>query len=157
MRLNLLKAIKNTHRNPVSKILHVTGLSLYLIGFILIAGYYFNNLNFSSVIYGIVLFPIAVGLFLIGHKKEGNLRAMTIIVVMKYLKSKLRLRRDWELGAINRTNMVTNRNLYEFLPWCHCDYQAVSDLILLVLLYLHSTKVYSFNSVCVQRVSKMDA
>jgi Mn2+/Fe2+ NRAMP family transporter len=90
MRLNLLKAIKNTHRNRVSKILHVTGLSLYLIGFILIAGYYFNNLNFSSVIYGIILFPIAVGLFLIGHKKEGNLRAMTIIVVMKYLKSKLR-------------------------------------------------------------------
>jgi Mn2+/Fe2+ NRAMP family transporter len=70
--------------------LHVTGLSLYLIGFILIAGYYFNNLNFSSVIYGIILFPIAVGLFLIGHKKEGNLRVMTIIVVMKYLKSKLR-------------------------------------------------------------------
>jgi hypothetical protein len=90
MRLNLLKAIKNTHRNPGSKILHVTGLSLYVIGFILIAGYYFNNLNISSPIYGIILFPIAVGLFLIGHKKEGNLRAMTIIVVMKYLKSKLR-------------------------------------------------------------------
>jgi hypothetical protein len=90
MRLNLLKAIKNTHRNPVSKILHVTGLSFYVIGFILIAGYYFNNLNISSPIYGIILFPLAVGLFIIGHKKEGNLRAMTIIVVMKYLKSKLR-------------------------------------------------------------------
>jgi hypothetical protein len=92
MRLNLLKAIKNTHRNPVSKILHVTGLSLYVIGlFILIAGYYFNNLNISSPIYGIILFPIAVGLFLIGHKKEGNLRAMTIIVVMKYLKSRFKV------------------------------------------------------------------
>jgi uncharacterized membrane protein (DUF485 family) len=90
MRLNLLKAIKNTHRNRVSKILHVTGLSLYVIGFILIASYYFNNLDISSPIYGIILFPIAVGLFVIGHKKEGNLRAMTIIVVMKYLKSKLR-------------------------------------------------------------------
>jgi hypothetical protein len=56
----------------------------------LIAGYYFNNLNISSPIYGIILFLIAVGLFLIGHKKEGNLRAMTIIVVMKYIKSKLR-------------------------------------------------------------------
>jgi hypothetical protein len=73
MRLNLLKAIKNTHRNPVSKILHVTGLSLYVIGFILIAGYYFNNLNISSVIYGIILFPIAVGLFIIGHKKRRKL------------------------------------------------------------------------------------
>jgi TctA family transporter len=89
MRINLLKAIKSTHRNPDSKILHFIGLSLYVIGFILITGYYFNNLNISSLIYGIVLFPIAVGLFLIGHKKEGNLRAMTIIVIMKYLRSKL--------------------------------------------------------------------
>lgn len=89
MGINLLKAIKSTHRNPVSKILHLIGLSLYVIGFILITGYYSNNLNISSPIYGIVLFPIAVGLFLLGHKKEGNLRAMTIIVIMKYLKSKL--------------------------------------------------------------------
>jgi hypothetical protein len=88
-RINLLKAIKSTHRNPVSKILHLIGLSLYVIGFILITGYYSNNLNISSPIYGIVLFPIAVGLFLLGHKTEGNLRAMTIIVIMKYLKSKL--------------------------------------------------------------------
>ena len=90
MGINLLKAIKSTHRNPVSKILHLIGLSLYVVGFILITGYYyFNNLNISSPIYGIILFPIAVGLFLLGHKKEGNLRAMTIIVIMKYLKSKL--------------------------------------------------------------------
>jgi high-affinity Fe2+/Pb2+ permease len=66
-------------------------MSLYVIGFILIAGYYSNNLNISSPIYGIILFPIAVGLFLIGHKKEGNLRAMTIIVVMKYLKSRFKV------------------------------------------------------------------
>ena len=83
MRLNLLKAIKNTHRNPISRLLHLVGLSLYIAaGFILIVDYYFgNNLNISSPIYGIILFPIAVGLFLIGHKLEGNLRAMTLIVV----------------------------------------------------------------------------
>jgi hypothetical protein len=88
MGINLLKAIKSTHRNSVSKILHLIGLSFYVIGFILIIGYYFNIPNISSI-YGIVLFPIAIGLFLIGHKKEGNLRAMTIIVIMKYSKSKL--------------------------------------------------------------------
>jgi len=94
MRLNLLKAIKNTHRNPISRLLHLVGLSLYIVGFILIVGYYFDSssLNISSPIYGIILFPIAVGLFLIGHKIEGNLRAMTLIVVMKYLNSKLRFR-----------------------------------------------------------------
>lgn len=96
MRLNLLKAIKNTHRNPISRVLHLVGLSLYIIGFILIATYYYfdnnNSLNVSSALYGIVLFPLAVCLFLIGHKIEGNLKAMTLIVVMKYLSSKLRFR-----------------------------------------------------------------
>jgi hypothetical protein len=94
MRLNLLKAIKNTHRNPISRLLHLVGLSLYTVGFILIVDYYSDSgsLNISSPIHGIILFPIAVGLFLIGHKIEGNLRAMTLIVVMKYLNSKLRFR-----------------------------------------------------------------
>ena len=94
MRLNLSKAIKNTHRNPISRSLHIVGLSLYIIGFILTVDYYFNSdsLNISFPIYGIILFPIAVGLFLIGHKIEGNFRAMTLIVVMKYLNSKLRFR-----------------------------------------------------------------
>ena len=91
MRLNLLKAIKNTHRNPISRSLHLVGLSLYIIGFILTVDYYFNSYS-SFPIYGIILFPIAVGLFLIGHKIEGNFRAMTLIVVMKYLNSKLRFR-----------------------------------------------------------------
>ncbi|HZI70690.1 MAG TPA: hypothetical protein VFD60_05970 [Nitrososphaeraceae archaeon] len=96
MRLNLLKAIKNTHRNPISRVFHLVGLSLYIIGFILIATYYYfdnnNSLNVSSPLYGIVLFPLAVCLFLIGHKIEGNLKAMTLIIVMKYLRSKIRFR-----------------------------------------------------------------
>ena len=94
MRLNLRKAIKNTHRNPISRLLHLIGLSLYIVGFILIVGYYSDSdsLNISSPIYGIILFPIAVGLFLMGHKIEGNLSAMTLIVVMKYLNSQLRFR-----------------------------------------------------------------
>ena len=93
MRLNLLKAIKSTHRNPINKVLHLIGLSLYTIGFTLIVTYYFNNsLNNSSyAINGLVLFPIALGLFLIGHKVEGNFRALTVIIVMKYLTLKLKL------------------------------------------------------------------
>jgi hypothetical protein len=90
MQLNLFKAIKNTHRNPISKVLHLIGLSLYAIGFTLLAGYYLGSLNILSPIIGIILFPIAIGLFLTGHKIEGNLRAMTLIILLKYLKSKLR-------------------------------------------------------------------
>jgi hypothetical protein len=39
MRLNLLKAIKNTHGNPISRSLHLVGLYLYIIGFNLIVDY----------------------------------------------------------------------------------------------------------------------
>jgi hypothetical protein len=94
MRLNLLKAIKNIHRNPISRLLHLIGLSLYIVGFILIVCCYSDSdsLNISSPIYGIILFLIAVGLFLMSHKIEGNLSAMTLIVVMKYLNSQLRFR-----------------------------------------------------------------
>ena len=90
MQLNLFKAIKSTHRNPISRVLHLIGLSLYVIGFTLLVGYYLGSLAILSPIIGIILFPIAIGLFLTGHKIEGNLRAMTLIILLKYLKSKLR-------------------------------------------------------------------
>jgi hypothetical protein len=90
MQFNLFKAIKNTHRSPISRVLHLIGLSLYVIGFSLIAGYYLGNLDISSSIIGIILFPIAVSLFLTGHKIDGNLRAMTLIILLKYIRSKIR-------------------------------------------------------------------
>jgi hypothetical protein len=34
------------------------------------------------------LWSIAICLFLTGHKIEGNLRAMTLIIIFKYLKSR---------------------------------------------------------------------
>ena len=90
MQLNLFKAIKNTHRSPISRVLHIVGLSLYVVGFTLLVGYYLHRLDISSPIVGIILFPIAIGFFLTGHKIEGNLRAMTLIILMKYLRSKIR-------------------------------------------------------------------
>jgi hypothetical protein len=90
MQFNLFKAIKNTHRNPISRVLHLIGLSLYVIGFSLLAGYYIGSLDIASSIIGIILFPIAIGLFLTGHKIEGNLRAMTLIILLKYLRSKIK-------------------------------------------------------------------
>jgi hypothetical protein len=96
MQLDLLKAIKSTHRSPISRVLHFVGISLYIVGFILIVDYYLGsnrvNSSSSSPLYGIILFPIAIGLFLTGHKIEGNLKAMTLIIILKYLRSKLRLR-----------------------------------------------------------------
>ena len=86
MPFNLVKAIKSTHRHPANRILHLIGLPIYVTGITSVAGY-FLNLN-SNPISGLTLWLIAVSLFLIGHKMEGNLRAMTLIIVFKYLRSR---------------------------------------------------------------------
>ena len=61
-------------------------LPIYTTGITLIAGY-FLNLN-TNPITGLILLLIAVSLFLIGHKIEGNFRAMTLIILFKYLRSR---------------------------------------------------------------------
>jgi len=86
MPFNLVKAIKSTHRHPANRILHLIGLPIYVTGIMLVAGY-FLNLN-TDPITGLTLWLIAVSLFLTGHKIEGNLRPMTLIIVLKYLKSR---------------------------------------------------------------------
>ena len=46
-----------------------------------------QNMNPIS---GLVLLIIAISLFLAGHKVEGNLRAMTLIMLYKYLKVRIK-------------------------------------------------------------------
>jgi len=86
MPFNLLKAVKNTHRNPVNRVLHIIGIPVYATGIMLILDY-FLCLH-TNLLTGIALWLIAICLFLTGHKIEGNLRAMTLIIIFKYLKSK---------------------------------------------------------------------
>ena len=85
MKFNLLKAIKNTHRHPINIILHCIGLSLYINGIYFII-LYFMNQNIP-ILYGIVLWLCAISLFILGHKIEGNLRAITLVIIYKYLRS----------------------------------------------------------------------
>ena len=86
MPFSLYKAIKNTHRNPVNRILHLIGIPIYATGIMLILDYFFGQ--HTNPINGIALWSIAICLFLTGHKIEGNLRAMTLIIIFKYLKSR---------------------------------------------------------------------
>ena len=44
----------------------------------------------TNPISGLVLLIIAISLFLAGHKVEGNLRAMTLIILYKYLKVRIK-------------------------------------------------------------------
>jgi hypothetical protein len=86
MTFSLVRAIKSTHKHPVNRILHCIGLVVYAIGIMLIVGYFVGS--HTNPITGITLWLMAIGMFLIGHKLEGNLRAMTLIIFFKYLKSR---------------------------------------------------------------------
>lgn len=87
LKFNLLKAIKNTHRHPINIILHCIGLPLYFNGIYFII-LYFMNQNIP-VSYGIILWLSAISLFVLGHKIEGNLRAITVVIIYKYFRSLL--------------------------------------------------------------------
>jgi hypothetical protein len=63
------------------------GLPIYIVGWTLIIGF-FTGLHTNPVI-GVTMWSLAICFFLTGHKIEGNLRAMTLIVLFKYLKSKI--------------------------------------------------------------------
>ena len=94
MKLSIYKAMRSTHRHPISRGLHLAGLCLYLAGLTQLAGFYLggNSQDRSLLISGIMLFPVAIGLFIAGHKIEGNLRAMTLVVIVKYFGSKLTIK-----------------------------------------------------------------
>jgi uncharacterized protein YacL len=88
MRFSLSKAIKNTLRHPVNRMLHVIGLLLYAIAILVISDSLLNtNVNPYPSLF---LFVVAIALFLLGHKIEGNVRATTWVVLFKYLKQSMK-------------------------------------------------------------------
>ncbi len=88
MPFDLIKAIKSTHRHPINRILHGVGVPIYITGIALILGR-LSGLNTDFI--GAIMWSIAIGLFLLGHKIEGNLGAITPIVFFKYILRSTRL------------------------------------------------------------------
>jgi hypothetical protein len=87
MDFRLIKAIESSHRNPINKTLHAIGLPIYVVGLIFIVGY-FVGLGTSPRV-GFSMWLLAVCLFLLGHYIEGNLRTITLIIIYKYLRSRI--------------------------------------------------------------------
>ena len=102
MSFSLIKAIKSTHKHPINRILHCVGAPIYITGIALILGSLFGL--YTNPINGIILWSTAIGLFLLGHKIEGNLRAMTLIVLFRYIMTIVRTKK---LVTIITTTMVT--------------------------------------------------
>ena len=87
MRFSLLKAIRNTHRHPANRILHAIGLSFYIIAILMILDELFNkDINPFTIL---ILFAIAIALFLLGHSIEGNLRVYNMGYNIQIFKRKL--------------------------------------------------------------------
>ena len=89
MRFSLLKAVKNTHRHPANRILHAIGLSLYSLAILMMLLGYFMGKT-TNPIFSLILFVVAIALFLLGHRIEGNLRATTWVILFKYLKANVK-------------------------------------------------------------------
>jgi hypothetical protein len=85
MPFSLRKAIKSTHRYPINRILHCIGAPIYIAGIALIISNLLFSVKYPDLGYAIIMFCTAIGLFLLGHRIEGNLKAMTLIVLFKYL------------------------------------------------------------------------
>lgn len=89
---SLTKALKSTHRHPLNKILHAIGLPMYVFAIYMLIAYLTSQRD-ENLMFGLALWLTAIGLFILGHRIEGNVRAMTIILLLKYIRSKLSTRK----------------------------------------------------------------
>ncbi|MGE5662613.1 MAG: hypothetical protein ACM3X1_10250 [Ignavibacteriales bacterium] len=89
MSFNFVKAVKSTHRHPMNKLLHLIGLVLYAFALFTFASYLSGNHNQNPTL-SLALWLTAINLFIMGHMIEDNVRAMTAIILFKYMRSKLR-------------------------------------------------------------------
>jgi hypothetical protein len=87
MPISLTKAIKSTHRHSINRILHCVGAPIYVTGIALIVNNLVSGIRFPDREYALAMCCTAVALFLIGHRTQGNLRAMTLILLYKIARS----------------------------------------------------------------------
>ena len=94
MPFSLKKAIKSTHNHPINTILHFVGAPIYIAGIVLILDNLLFGIRCISLAQAVILYCTAIGLFLLGHKIQGNLNAMTLVLIFRYLmrstKSRIR-------------------------------------------------------------------
>jgi hypothetical protein len=85
--------MKSTHRHPINRTFHVVGLLLYSYGFYILISHVTgdHDLEFVS---SLVMWFTAIDLFIVGHVIEGNVGAMTLTVLFKYVKFKLSTKRS---------------------------------------------------------------
>jgi hypothetical protein len=80
---SIVKLVKNTHRHPANRALHMAGAPLYVAGLAMVVGY-FAGID-TDPLAGLALWLSAVAMFTIGHKIEGNLGTITPVLLLRLL------------------------------------------------------------------------
>jgi hypothetical protein len=85
--------MKSTHRHPTNRMFHLVGLLLYAYGFYILISHVTgdHDLEFVS---SLAMWFTAIDLFIVGHVIEGNVGAMTLTILFKYVKFKLSTNRS---------------------------------------------------------------
>lgn len=79
----IVKILKNTHRHPVNQALHSIGAPFYGIGLAMTLGDLAGMQTNLTV--GCLMLLAAIAMFVLGHKIEGNVRAMAPVLLIRFL------------------------------------------------------------------------
>lgn len=79
----ILQIIKSTHRHPINQALHSVGAPFYGIGLALIFGHLMGMQ--TNPLVGSLMFLGAVGMFVAGHRIEGNLNSMAPVLLSRLI------------------------------------------------------------------------
>jgi hypothetical protein len=88
--------MKSTHRHPINRIFHIVGLLLYAYGLCILISHVTGDHDLYLVS-SLVMWFTAIDLFIVGHVIEGNVGAMTLTILFKYVKFKLSTKRSGRL------------------------------------------------------------
>ena len=78
---SIVKLVKNTHRHPANRALHIAGAPMYAAGLAMVVGY-FAGID-TNPLGGMALWLSAVAMFTAGHKIEGNLGSITPVLLFR--------------------------------------------------------------------------
>lgn len=84
---SIILAVKNTHRHPANRALHIAGAPAYVGGAAMVAGHLLNM--GTNALPGAILWSLAIAMFTAGHAIEGNVMSMTPVLVARLAKRSL--------------------------------------------------------------------
>jgi hypothetical protein len=79
----IVKILRNTHRHPVNQALHSIGAPFYAVGLAMTLGHLLGM--HTNLYVGCAMLLSAIGMFVLGHKIEGNIRSMAPLLLFRFL------------------------------------------------------------------------